>query len=294
VPIRLICVAILVMAAAGSAAAEARRVLVFPVGEGEPASRFTKVIARAAGLTGAEVTIGGASFDDTAALAGCADQEVDCMKAVAASLGADEVVVGTFQTGSVALRRYHQGQITTHTVAVTGTEDEMVAQLARDVAPIFVGSTPVPEKEPDPPKKPDPPPVIIKKPIEKPLPPPVVEKRGVSAAWWIVAGGGVALLAGGGYFLLQAGSTQDEVDAAPTNTVMDLDRLAALEDEGATQATIGSVLAISGGALLVVGGIAIVLQATGGTPAPERTGSITITPAILRGGAAVTLELSLP
>lgn len=308
-------VALALLAVSAPARAGARRVLVFPLagavpGHGAAAlDRLTRVIARSAGLAGAEVTIGGASFDDTAALVGCGAPDAACLSQVATSLRVDELVVGTVQaadagSATVTLRFFRDGAVTEHVFTLpAGDLDTMVQRLAREAPAIFVGSSEPPPPPPEADPTPAPPFPSAPPPPVNPAPPAVTpdpEPRGtagprgfarVGATWWVVAAAGVGLAGAGGWLLLEASALQDEVDAAPTRTAADLDRLVELEDEGERYTILGNGLLIAGGAAVAVGGAMILYR---GLAAERERPAFSVTPMPLRGGGALVLELPLP
>jgi hypothetical protein len=286
-----------VLAAAAPAEAGPRKVLVFPLtgqvpnDPGDGLQRFTKVVARAAGLTGADVTIGGASFDDTAALAGCGSLDAECLKLVAASLSVDSVVAGDVQPGGgrvkVILTAYLDGTVVAKTYDLAaGEPDAMVQELAQEVTSLFVGAKERPSEERRPEVRER---VVV-------VPAPAVRDDGwsfgnVGASAWLVTGGGLALAAGGAIFLKVGADRQDQVNHAPTDSVADLEELERLEEEGARFMLVGNALVIAAGAAVVTGTILIAVQGRAKKQAGRRAA---ITPFLLRGGAGVALEVTLP
>jgi hypothetical protein len=255
---------------------------------------------RAAGLAGADVTVGQVTFEDTAALAGCSEPGAECFRLVADSLRLDQIVMGSVEPSTdgtstvvVTLRLFRDGEITEKAYTLDATDVETIVQgLAREVPSLFVGvSTERPpdldrDRDRDQPPPPPPPP---------PAPPPVDERGwsagNVGAGAWLLTGGGVLLAGAGVVFLAMAQAKQDEVDSAPIDTPDDFDRLVALEDEGERLTLIGNGLMIGGGAALLVGGILVIVQ---GFPDEEEKPAVTIAPIPLRGGAGLTLEVTLP
>jgi hypothetical protein len=255
--------------ASSPALAEEKQVLVFPL-TGHLAKppgdavlpRLTQVVARAAGLTGAKVSTSRASFEDGAALAGCAAPEPTCLGSVAEALAVDHVVLGHVEPvaggSKVVLYAFVNGKLTTREfVLATGSDDQVVEQMARETPAVFVGDKPGAPIEPPPPREDE-----EKKPTQAPpaavTPPPRDEggfraDRVPAGAWWL-AGGGAALAAGGAVFLGLAVSKQGEVDDAPTATAADLARLRDLEEEGELYTNVGNGLLVGGGLALVGGG----------------------------------------
>jgi hypothetical protein len=297
---------------ARDARAAAKHVLVFRLtGEvpGQPPQtldRLTQVVARSAGLTGAEVTLGKVSYEDAAALAGCATTEADCLKQIAEVLKVDHVVLGQITASAdgtsieVALVAFVDDVRSekSYTIAL-GTVDEMVEHLAREVPSLFVGKgkgegdgSEVTPPAPEPPKPP--PPVVV----PPPAPPPRDESGFQAArvqpyAWW-VGGGGAVLAAASGVFYVLAQNKQNEVNGAPIGSVDDFHHLQSLEDEGARDAFIGNALLIGGGAALVTG-VALVIYQGYSHPAAETNdapGRVSLRPVLAPGAAGLAVELT--
>ena len=251
---------------AAVAHADEPRVLVLPFSGTVPnapdgPARLTQVVARAAGLTGAEVVVGQATFADAAALAGCSEETPGCFKLVADSLRVDEVVIGsvnpTTDGGSVTitLKHFQQGGVNEKSLTVSaGSIDEMVKRVAREVPRLMVpggeNSEPPPDRIPT--TTPE------RAPLE-PQPAPVErdDRRPgrVGAIPWVLIGTGAALAAAGGGFLYAAKKKQDDADGAPIRDADDFERLVAIEDKGERYTRIGQGLLIGGGAVLA-GGVA--------------------------------------
>ena len=300
----VLCAALVVHA--GSAHADDKRVLVFPLTgtvPGAPAdtlTRLTQVIARSAGLTGAEVVVGQASFDDTAVLAGCASPDPACLSQVAQSLSVDHVVLGVVTPGpggdtiEVALTAFVNGKLTQKkfTLQITNI-DAMVEELAGEVPALFLASKRA-EREPEPVAKPKPRPKPRPELVAPPPPPPESGFRGgrVSALSWVLAGSGLVAAGAGGVALVMARDRQAEVDGAPTATGQDLERLRDLEDEGELYTRAGNALLIGGGAALLVGGVIVLYQgySGGGDERPR----VSLSPMLGPAGAGVTLQVTLP
>ena len=98
-------------------------------------------------------------------------------------------------------------------------------------------------------------------------------------------GGGALVLAGVALWGLAA-STQGDIDAAPTATVADLERLVELEADADRYASLGNGLVVGGGLAVVAAGVWILWHRQ-----HERAG-VRVTPALAPGSATVTLEAS--
>lgn len=308
-------------AIAGSGVARAQpraKVLVLPF-EGElPASapadglaKLTAVVARSAGLTGAEVSTGQASFTDTADLMGCGAVAAECFAKIAAGLEVDQVVTGTVKRSddggavTVSLRFFKDDKVHEKSLEILAPSFQAVLDgLARDVPDLFVGAAPGPKPEPGPRPDPEPgpkPATASPQPVPPRAlaPPPSVERdRGFDAGRvgviaWTVTGVGAAAAVAGGVSLFLARDRQQKVDDAPTASVADLDRLEQLEDEGERLTLIGDGLLIGGGAALLVGGALVVYQGLWARDGGERS-SLAIAPVPLPGGVGVNLSIEAP
>lgn len=108
---------------------------------------------------------------------------------------------------------------------------------------------------------------------------------------WAVAGTGLVLVGVGTAFAMKASGLKDDVEAAPRDTVKDLEHLKDLEDQGESATSISNALLLGGGVALVAGAALVVWQ--GSRPsAEERGASLTLTP--VRGGAAMVFSGELP
>jgi hypothetical protein len=318
-PIALLVTAAIAASGAGSAGAEPpAKVLVLPFdgdldrvtswGRAPPdgLERLTAVVARSAGITGAEVSTGQASYADTADLMGCGTVASECLSKIAEGLGVDQVVTGAVEASddgrrvTVSLRFYKDGEVHEKTLEIASPSFEAVVQgLARDAPDLFVGA---PERAPE--REPEPEPAPAANPRPEPIPatalappPPVERDTGFGAGRvgvlaWSVAGLGVAAAGGGAVFLWMARDRQQQVDGAPTASAADLDRLEGIEEEGERFTRFGNALLIGGSAALVVGSALIVYQglANGGR---DRS-SLAVAPALVPGGAGINLSFEVP
>lgn len=304
-PSRRRCVRLLVVAAVlfggdRLARADDPRVLVLPFSGSVPnapdgTARLTQVVARAAGLTGAEIVMGQATFADAAALSGCSEQTPECFKQLADSLRVDEVVIGDVaptpdgSSVTITLKHFQAGEIKEKSLTVsTGSIDEMVKRVAREVPRLMVpgGET----SEPPPDRIPD------TAPEQQPLAPdqaPVDQDRArpgrIGVMPWVLMGSGVALAAAGGGFLFMAKKKQDDVDGAPIHDADDFERLVDLEDQGDRYTKIGQGLLIGGGALLATGAVWALLRRTSGSGETSEP-AIAVQAAPQAGGAGLVVS----
>ena len=233
------------LALATLAIAGPRRVLVLPLdGNADPTTRnmlnaSAQKLAKG-GSAGATVTVGDATFDETAAAVGCLPKEPKCAQQVRTTLGVDELIYGTATTDpngatTVTIRRASVAddppKETTATVQQGDTADKADAALG----PAFGQQTVVPDQPPPPP------------PPEEPKGPPVDHTRrniGIACA----TGGGVVFLIGLALWA-SASSTQDDIDSAPTMTAKQLVALRDLEDKAQRYAIGGDFMIVAGLAL---------------------------------------------
>lgn len=231
------------LALAATAIAGPRRVLVLPLdGNADPTTRTMlnaslQKLAKG-GSAGATVTIGDATFEETAAAVGCLPKEPACAQQVRTTLGVDELVYGTATTDpngatTVTVRRASETndppKETTGTLQQGDPPDKADAALG----PAFGAQ---PQTDPPPPPPPD-----------APAGPPVDHtRRNIGIA--CTSGGGVMLLIGIALWA-SASSTQDDIDAAPTMTGQQLVALRDLEDKAQKYALVGDLMVLGGLAL---------------------------------------------
>jgi hypothetical protein len=281
------------------ALADEPRVLVLPFSGSVPGTpdgpaRLTQVVARSAGLTGADVVMGQATFADAAALAGCAEETPECFSQVAASLKVDQVVIGDVQPTSdgrsvaITLKIFQDGAIREKAVTLPATSmDDLVKRLAREAPALFVPgdetSAPPPEPAPGPELTPDP------RPAPAPERPASSSRPRTGALPWILVASGAAIAGAGGGFLFAAGKKQDEVDGAPISDADDFERLAALEDKGDNYTKIGNGLLIAGSAVLVTGAVLVVMRGMAGGDDEPETSAVSVGATPIEGGFGIAV-----
>ena len=295
----LVAAALVVAGGGGPAGADEPRVLVLPFSGSVPdapdgIARLTQVVARAAGLTGAEVVIGQATFADAAALAGCGDETPQCFQQLAESLRVDEVVIGEVtpapdrRSMTITLKHFQDGRIDEKSLTMAaGSIDDLVKRLAREAPRLLVSG-----EEAGEPADPVPGAAPAQQPA-RPPPEPVDGDGGrrgrIGLLPWVVMGTGVALAGAGGAFLYMAKKKQDAVDGAPIRDADDFERLVDLEDKGDSYTNIGRGLLIGGGAVLA-GGVAWALykRASGSDRGSEPTTALEAAP--LDGGVGFAIS----
>jgi hypothetical protein len=286
-------VVLVIAASSGLARADQQRVLVLPFSGSVPnapdgTQRLTQVVARAAGLTGAEVVIGQATFADAATLAGCSEETPECFKQLADSLKVNEVVIGDVAPSAdgssvtITLKHFQDGQINEKSLTVSGSIDEMVKRVAREVPRLMVSGGETSETPPD--RIPS-----TTAPAAEPAPAAPAPERDtgrpgrIGTFPWVLMGTGVALAGAGGGFLFMAKKKQDDVDGAPIHDADDFERLVDLEDKGDRYTKIGQGLLIGGGAVLATGVVwALVRRASGSEETSEPSMAVQAAP--LDGG----------
>ena len=237
--------AIILVALSATAMAGPKRILVLPLdGNVDPATRaklnatVQKLAKQAA--AGAVVTVGDATFDETAAAVGCDPAAAKCALSVRSTLGVDELVYGTVTSdpsgqATIVIRR---SSVTSNPPSEsTATLATGQAERAGDqLAPLFgITVTAAPR-------------------VLRPPPPPPPRDHTRRNAGIVCAGGGGVFLVIGLVLWASVSSKQDAIDDAPTTTVDQLRALRDLEDTAQTTAIVGDLMVLGGLALGGVGG----------------------------------------
>jgi hypothetical protein len=276
-------IAIAVVLLSASVAAAEPSTKVFPLtGQRVPKARkdlpdlLTRTVAKSVGGS-----LASAPIEDAADLMMCKLTQTSCLKDVAKKFGAQRIVFGVV-TGrpeggvTVRLSTFDKDAPDERTYVLTAdTNDELAAQLARNLDKTDEDDEPV-----EPPAPPEP------KPVPTPLPPPVDEEPAPSGkitggTWAMIIGGGVTALVGTGIYV-SSKSLKAEAARLPTDTRNDIDVLLKYESAGRLRANIGVGLAVAGGAVAVVGIVRAVMQ-----KGEVRKESPTLTLAPEQGGASV-------
>lgn len=192
------------------------------------------------------VTIGDATFEETAAAVGCVATAPTCPVSVRTTLGVDELVYGTVttdpsgQTTLVIRRSSATNDPPLETTTMLSASDPP-DRAEQELAPLFgvtAGATD---------------PVLPVEPVKLvDTGPPVDHTRrniGIACA----SGGGVMFLIGVALLASYSG-TQDDIDSAPTRSVAQLRHLQELEDKAQSYALIGDLMVVGGLALGGYGG----------------------------------------
>jgi hypothetical protein len=267
---------------------------------------------------GGNVEAGEVSFSDATMMVGCNPSESSCKNQVLDTLGVDEIVVTTVDKAPDGALK-----ITVRRIAKTGMPSEQTttvpagqpadARLDSDVGPMFgaaaakpdsasIGAelgatagggsattapavtTPPPETTPAAPVQTAQVDTVTAAPNNQvtTLPEDRVDHRRLELTG-MAAGGGLVLLS----FIMwaEAGSTQSDIDAAPTKTAADFNNLEDLENQADTYAGLGN--------LFFVGGVAVAGVSTYFWWRDRKSTSsqqARIAPAVFDHGAGVTLS----
>ena len=267
-----------------------RKVLVLPLDGNAPAAQKSQLndsVAKMAKtkITG-QVTVGDATFGETAAAAGCDPANPSCAESVRAMLSVDELVYGTAKTGTgsttVTVYRATKGATPTSQIVVIN-ETDSGDKVEAGLAPVFsegsaagsaavvgsgseLGSAGSAGSDTGPPKAGT----------------NFFDTRDRKLGVGLAAGGMIALVIG---FSFWAGKSdlQDEIDAHPTMTLTQLEDLHDLEDRAASKALWGNIMV----------GVGLALGATGAyfLYRDHNNRGTTLAPAPTENGSGMTLVL---
>lgn len=250
------------------------KVLVLPLDGNAPDAQRTALnesVAKLAksGIAG-EVTIGETTFNETASAVGCDPALASCAEQVRTTLAVDELVYGTASTAggttTVTVSRVTAGSAPVTQVSVI-SESDPAENAETGIAPLF-GPATVEGSGSE----------TGSGSAERPRPGSSFfdtreRKLGVG-----IGAGGVLLAAIGLALWSDVGGMQDEIDAAPRETLVQINALKELEDDAAGKAMWGNVLFVGGVAAIAVGGYFLWKdrknrEATTVTPAPAPDGT---------------------
>ncbi len=266
----------ILVALAGTAMAGPKRILVLPLdGNADPGTRAklntsVQKLAKASSPD-AGVTVGDATFDETAAAVGCDAAAPKCAISVRTTLGVDELIYGTVTNdpsgqATVVIRR---SSVTSNPPVETTTTlpaGQPAEQAETQLAPLFGLAVTAPIAEPTP--------------LPPPPPPAGRDNRRRNIGIACASGGGVVFVIGL-VLWASASSKQDEIDNAPTQTIGQLRRLKDLEDEAQTHAVAGDLMVLAGLALGGIGGWLLYKD--------HQERRMVLTPAVTPTGPAVLL-----
>lgn len=249
------------------------KVLVLPLDGNTPGAQRTALNESVAKLTktsiAGDVTIGETTFNETASAVGCDPALASCAEQVRTILAVDELVYGTANTSggttTVTVSRVTAGSAPKTQVTVI-SESDSAESAESGIAPLFGPATAEGSGSGS-------------GSAERPRPGSSFfdtreRKLGVG-----IGAGGVLLAAIGIALYSEVGGMQDEIDAAPRETLPQINALKELEDDAAGKAMWGNVLFFGGVAAIAVGGYFLWKdrknrrEATTVTPAPAPDGT---------------------
>ena len=222
-------------------------------------------------------TVASVPIEDAAAVSDCDPDTTACLEKIAKQLGVKRLVFGTVSGAPagkvrVVLTRFDVGparQQRTYTLD-GGTARELADELARVTGELF--------------DRPAAAPVV---PVEPKPPPPDETPSRPTLSTWIMIGIGAAVTGVGAGYLVSASNLRDEYDAAPDDTLEDIQHLMDLEATGNSRVKIGRVLVIGGGIVMAAGIVRAIYQLP---PRPSPATAFDIRPTA--GGAAVSFTRS--
>jgi hypothetical protein len=237
--------------------------------------RFDRVVAEVATESGGEPLTARVGKAEVTAIIGCADDEsTECFEESAAMLGVEQIVFGqvdaTPEGTQVTLTYFRTGQpVRRKQWALASNDPEPATEEVRAAARELFGEAP---QQPPPVVQP---PVVEPPPPRPPPPPGPGFSFGRVRPWtWGVAGGGAALLGLSALFFALAADKQDQVDAAPTDSLDDLRRLESLENSGRRLTLLGN-LSLAAGAVAITAGAVLIWRQ--GRP-PEEAPAVALVP----------------
>jgi hypothetical protein len=279
--------------AAMTAASARADTLVFPIegADRAAASRLTRALLAAADSE--TPRLADTPLGEAASLLECTASERACLDSIAQATETAALLAATVKPagGSLAAHiTYHRrgAEPQTRDVELPLDTEAAAPILEREARALIHGASPAAEPAPvAAPLTPNPREEVVATSEQ-----PSGFSFGRVRPWaWAVAGAGVVLVGVGAVFAVKASGLESDVEAAPRNTVMDLEHLKDLEDQGDSATSISNVLLI-GGSVALVGGAALIVWQGISPSAEERGRSLAIAP--VRGGAALVLSGELP
>jgi len=320
-PARVLAAALLLVA--GPALAQdgngGERVLVAPFAGHLPGAlarapeRLTEAMADVVGEAGSRVTR--APLDDVLAVAGCGEPSDACLQQALALLEVSRAVLGEVEAADaghirVRLRVISRAQPAQRRSLILAGDDARALEAAfrpraaafwrdPDGAEVVSQRTPAPATSTSASTAAS---AAARPATAEPAAPGADLTRGprdragfsarrVDPLVWGVTAGGAGLMVVGGLLLAAAGSKQDEVDDAPTDTVADLEALADLEASGRKEARWGSALLVAGAATAAAGVVLVLKQ--GGDADRSPTAEIAVAPSPAPRGLGALLTMTV-
>jgi hypothetical protein len=284
----------LALAIAATAAASARAdTLVFPV-EGASAAAGTRLTRALLAAADTETPrLADTPLGEAASLLECTAPERACLDSIAQATETAALLAATVKPagGSLAAHIiYHRrgGEPESRDVELPLDAEAAAPILEREARALIHGSSaaaePAPAAAPLAPSR-------REEVVATSEQPSGFSFRRVRPWAWAVAGAGAVLVGVGAVFAVKASGLESDVEQAPRDTVMDLEHLKDLEDQGDSATSISNALLI-GGSVALVGGAALVIWQGFRPSAEERGPALTVAP--VRGGAAMVLSGELP
>jgi len=246
-----IVVLVTIIALLTSVMAGSRKVLVLPLDGNAPAAQKAKINDSVAKLSkdkiAGDVTIGDATFNETAAAVGCDPAQPSCAKTVRSTPEVHELVYGTanYADGStkVTVSRASAGSEPSSQSTLLGANDSG-EKAADGLGPLF-GSTSSSQEGSGSGSGSATGPAQPRRSFFD------TKERKLGVAF---AAGGVVAIALGLSFWSRASHLQDEINAAPDATLSEIQALRDLEDRAGSKALWGNVFFVVGVAAVGVGG----------------------------------------
>lgn len=275
-----------------SAVAGPRKVLVLPLDGDAPADQKSQldesVQAMARARLAGDITIGDATFNDTATAVGCDPSAPACAETVRSTLSVDELVYGsaTEKDGNTTVTVYrisNGGQRATQTAVIAATDPGAQARPALE--PVFGGATSGGDSV-GPAAAGTAPELAVDTGSAAGSPAPAAPRsnffdtRERKLGFGLASGGAIALVIGLSLWASKS-DLQDEIDNHPTRTYADLQDLVALEDRAGSRALWGNVMVGLGLALGGAGAYYLYKD--------HENRSATLTPAPVESGTGMTL-----
>jgi len=265
-----------VAALAGPAGADSTQV--FPLAaNGVPQARAESLTRSLASAIHADVAT--VPIEDAAGLLECDIAATPCLDAVAKSVSATRLVYGVVSRGGastkVTLTRFEGGSREQRDFELVSPTDEALGQELVRASAEWFGITPPPAPPP------------TETPPAREVPPPSGDVRSgsIKGTTWLLLGTGLVVAGVGTGFLVSSNNIENDVAAAPRETVADFQHLVELEDKGTLHRRLGQGFAIGGTAIVAIAVWRMLV---------DRSRVVRVEPAPVRGGATVSISWELP
>ncbi len=275
--------------------------LVFPVEGADSTANARLTRALVAGADGEKPRLADTPLGEAASLLECDASERACLDSMAQAMDASAILAASVRPagGKLAahLTFHRRGQApATRDVELPPEPEAAAPVLERQVRALIRGEGPVAEPAAPPPGPPAP--AAARSDAAVTTAAPAGGSSGFSLGrvrpWsWAIAGGGLVLIGVGAGFAVKANGLESDLEAAPRESVADLENLRSLEEDGDSATALSNAFFLGGAAAVVAGAALVIWQ--GRDPGPEeRAGSLTLAPAALRGGAGFVVSGELP